>query len=72
MSVVRYLNRLRRVVDAPSLVLFKARTGLSGATWSSGRCVCPWQGTWVSMIFTGSFQPKPFYYSMLSLSVTVA
>jgi len=42
--VVRPWHRLpREAVDAPSLAAFKAR--LDGATWSCGRCPCPWQGT---------------------------
>ena len=36
------------------------------ATWSSGRCPCPWQGGWKDMIFmVGPFQPKSFYYPMI-------
>jgi len=44
-----------------------SRPGWMGlwATWSTGRCPCPWQGGWNKMIFKNSFQPKPFYDSMI-------
>jgi len=47
MRVVKHWHRLpREAVAAPSLEVFKARLDglLKGATWSSGRCPCPWQG----------------------------
>ena len=45
--VARHWHRLpREAVAAPSLKYSRAGwTGL-GATWSSGRCPCPWQGGW--------------------------
>jgi len=47
MKVGRHWNRLlREIVDDPSLQC--SRPGWMGlwATWSSGRCPCPWQGGW--------------------------
>ena len=32
--------------------------GQVGATWSSGRCPCLWQGGWNRMIFKGPFNPN--------------
>lgn len=29
-----------------------------GATWSSGKCSCSWQGGWNEMIFKVSFHPN--------------
>jgi len=28
-----------------------------GATWSGGRCPCPWQGGWNTMIFKVPYNP---------------
>lgn len=44
MRVVRHWNRLpREDVDA-HLESVQEQDGLGlGATWSSGRCLCPWQ-----------------------------
>lgn len=46
--VMRHWNRLPRyAVDAPSLKVFKTRVNGLWATWSSGRCPCPWQ--WLAL-----------------------
>ncbi|NWW55037.1 WIPF1 protein, partial [Pedionomus torquatus] len=50
--VVRHWHKLsRETVDAPSLEVFQARLDEVLRTWSSGRCPCPWQGGWNSMMF---------------------
>jgi len=37
----------REAVAAPSLPVLKAKLdGGFEATWSGGRCPCPWQGVW--------------------------
>ena len=45
--LVKHWNKLpREPVAAPSLEVFKARLDGALATWSSGRCPCPWQEGW--------------------------
>lgn len=45
--VMRPLNRFpREAVDALCLEVFKTTLDGALATWSSGRCLCPWQRCW--------------------------
>jgi len=52
MMIVRHWHTLpREAVGVPFLEVFKARLDRAWATWSSGRCLCPWQRvgtTWSS------------------------
>jgi len=47
----------REAVPAPSLTVFKARTGL-GAPWAGGRGPCPWQRGWNEMVYKVPSNPN--------------